>query len=419
MSANSERDLAHAPPSARAALAMYRERFGAAEATRPLIVAWAPGRVNLIGEHTDYNEGWVLPVAIDRAVAIAGRHLDAPEVQCVSAHHRAYVRFPVPVGGVEVEQPGRARGLPLWGRFVRAVLAEYTALPEGAAPGFAGAIVGDVPVGGGMSSSAALEVAVATLVTALGGPALPPMAMAQLCQRAEQRAAGVRVGVMDQATACLGRANQAILLDCRTLDYTYIPAPFHETTLLVYNTSVPRSLAATAYNDRRAQCEAAVRILATAFPARRITALRDITPDDLERLGAALPDTLLRRVRHVVSENARVLEAADALRAGDLEALGRLLYASHASLRDDYEVSCPELDAVVEIAGQVAGVFGARMMGAGFGGGALILVRSDCVSSLEETLASEYPRRTRRVGQPYVCHSADGAAWLSVPGRGA
>jgi galactokinase len=409
MTANREYDL---PPSARAALAVYRERFGATAAQGPLTVAWGPGRVNLIGEHTDYNEGWVLPVAVDRAVAIAGRRLSAPEVQCVSAHHRGYVRFPVPVDGIEMDQPGRARGLPLWGRFIRAVLAEYSLLPQtGPLAGFSGAIVGDAPVGGGMSSSAALEVAVATFVAALGGPSLSPMEVARLCQRAEWRAAGVRVGVMDQAASCLGRKEQAILLDCRSYHYSYIPAPFNDTALLVYHTGVPHSLATTEYNTRRAQCEEVVRILGAAIPSRSITALRDITGADLEHYGANLSDLLRRRARHVVSENERVLAAAEALRVGDLMALGRLLCASHASLRDDYEVSSPELDAIVEIASKADGVYGARMMGAGFGGSALILVRSDGLEALVRTLTIEYPQRTGRTGQPHMCHIADGATW--------
>jgi len=351
-------------------------------------------------------------VAIDRAVAIAGRRLSASEVQCVSAHHRGYVRFPVPVDGIEVDQPGRSRRLPLWKRFVHAVIAEYSLLPQaGTLAGFSGAIVGDVPVGGGMSSSAALEMAVATFVAALDGPQLPPIEVARLCQRAEWRAAGVRVGVMDQAASCLGQKNQAILLDCRSHHYSYIPAPFEDTTLLVYHTGVPHSLAATEYNVRRAQCEEAVRILSAALPSRSITALRDITGADLERYGAKLPDPLLRRARHVVTENERVLAAVEALRVGDLMALGRLFYASHTSLRDDYEVSSPELDAIVEIASQINGVYGARMMGAGFGGSALILVQSDCMEALVRALATEYPQRTGRTGQPHICHIADGATW--------
>jgi galactokinase len=262
-----------------------------------------------------------------------------------------------------------------------------------------------------MSSSAALEVAAATFATALGAPALPPLEMARLCQRAEWRAAGVRVGVMDQATSCLGRKGHAILLDCRSYQYEYIPAPFHDTTLLVYHTGVPHSLAATEYNRRREQCEEVARILSAALPTRSISSLRDVTGVDLQRYGDRLPDPLLRRARHVVSENERALAAVAALRVGDLDALGQLLYSSHASLRDDYEVSSRELDAIVEIARHSDGVYGARMMGAGFGGSALILVRSEHVEAVIRSLASEYPRRTRLVGQPHICHVADGASW--------
>jgi galactokinase len=174
---------------------------------------------------------------------------------------------------------------------------------------------------------------------------------------------------------------------------------------------VPHSLAATEYNSRRAQCEEAVRILAAVMPARSITTLRDVTSADLEHDGHRLPAILLRRASHVVSENERVLAAVEALRAGDLLALGRLLYASHASLRDNYEVSSPELDAIVEVASGVEGVYGARMMGAGFGGSALILVRSDSLEALARTLATEYPQRAGRTGQPHICHIADGATW--------
>jgi galactokinase len=237
------------------------------------------------------------------------------------------------------------------------------------------------------------------------------MEVARLCQRAEWRAAGVRVGIMDQATSCLGHKDQAILLDCRSYQCEYIPAAFHDTTLLVYHTGVPHSLAATEYNLRRAQCEEAVRILAEAIPSRSITALRDVTVADLERHADKLSKLLLRRAWHVVSENERVLAAADALRSADLTTLGKLLYASHTSLRDDYQVSSAELDAIVEIASQAEGVYGARMMGAGFGGSALILVRTASLEPLLHGLATDYPRRTGRVGLPHICHISDGARW--------
>ena len=422
MTDSQENAWAHMPPTpVRVALAAYQEHLHGDATTEAapgrLVAAWAPGRANLIGEHTDYNEGYVLPVAIDRVAALVGHTTAEPGARLYSVHHRQEASFALDAAALAAE-PAPER-LPLWAKYVRGVLAELEqrdALPSAAsassAPGFVAAIAGDVPVGGGLSSSAALEVATATFAQALGGAALPAMTMAQLCQRAEQRSVGVRVGIMDQATSCLGRAGNAILLDCRSLDFTYVPVELPEVALAVYDTRVSHSLASSGYNERRAQCEEAVALLAQAItteqPERRITALRDITPDDLARYSATLPDVLLRRARHVVYENARVLAAVDALKLGDGAALGELLYASHASLRDDYQVSCAELDAVVEIARSVPGVLGARMMGGGFGGSALALVRRGALPALAAALASEYPRRAGRTGELHVCQIADG-----------
>lgn len=398
--------LGDLPAPARAAVRAYLQQFARPDDHRPVTVAWAPGRVNLIGEHTDYNDGWALPAAIDRFIAVAGRPQADRPTALYSAHHNQ--RRPLPTN--EIAGDTTITGGPLWARIARAVMRELAreAGDRGrATPQFSAAIAGNVPVGGGMSSSAAYEVALATFVAALGGPRFPALATARLCQRAEWAGAGVRVGVMDQAASCLGREGYALLLDCRSLAYEYIPMRLAETSLLVFDTRTPRALAGTAYNERRAQCAEAVSLLAAAIttrePTRVIDALRDITPNDLARYGDALSDLLERRARHVVSENARVLEAATALRAGDAEWLGRLLSASHVSLRDDYEVSCAELDAAVEIAAAVPGVLGARMMGAGFGGSVLILTRDAARASLEESLSREYPRRTGRTGVAHAC----------------
>ncbi len=389
--------LAALPAPAQQAVAAYRARLagapdGGASPEAPIIVAWAPGRANLIGEHTDYNLGWVLPVALDRVVAVAGRPTATPDLRLFSVHHQQAARYPIPadLANAEVDQ-----SLPFWARYIQGVwreLAALDALPRPTqARGASAAFAGNVPVGGGLSSSAALEVAAATFAEALGAPALPPMTMAQLCQRAEQRSVGVRVGIMDQAASCLGRADQALLLDCRSLDYEYVPFHLPEITLAVYDTRVPHTLATSGYNERRSQCEQAVALLAPIVqretPGRVVESLRDVTPTDLARHGAALPDIPLRRARHIVSENARVLAAVAALRAGDAATLGALIYASHASLRDDYAVSCAELDAVVEIARTVPGVVGARMMGAGFGGNVLALVCRAALPALEARLA--------------------------------
>jgi len=414
------------PEPARLALGAYRaglaEAPGGGAPNRtggPVVVAWAPGRANLIGEHTDYNLGWVLPVALERVVAIAGRPTTTPALSLYSTHHQRYARYALPpdIASAEVD-----RALPYWARYIQGVwreLARANALPpRSSAVGMMASIAGNVPVGGGLSSSAALEVATATFAQALGAPALPPLALAQACQRAEQWSVGAQVGVMDQAVSRLGRAGHALLLDCRSLHYEYIPFALPDIALAVYDTRVPHTLATSDYNERRRQCEQAVALLAPILqhetPGRIVTALRDVTADDLARHGGALSETLLRRARHVVSENARVLAAVAALRAHDAAALGALLYASHASLRDDYAVSCRELDAVVEIAREVPGVVGARMMGAGFGGNVLALVKQTSLPDVEARLAAEYPRRTGRVGELRVCQIGGGPRYATV-----
>ena len=408
------------PTPARQALAAYRQQLASPTDTRPVTIAWASGRVNLIGEHTDYNEGYVLPVAIDRVVALAGRAIPGATTNCYSVHHRQRAYFHTDPSALAAITTGSGPlHLPLWTRYVRGVAAEIAAQPGTMhIPAFDAAIAGDVPVGGGMSSSAALEVAVATFVAALGGPAFPPLTTARLCQIAEQKSTGAMVGIMDQATSCLGLPDHAMLLDCRSLAYDYIPMRLPGIHIAVYDTGVSHSNASSGYNERRRQCEEAVAILAQAIaaesPTRAVHALRDIIADDLARHSHLLSGVLLRRARHVITENARVLLAVDALKSGDIAALGALLYASHASLRDDYEVSCPELDAVVEIVRAIPGVVGARMMGGGFGGSALILVQRDAQPELASVLAVQYPLRTGRTGAMHICQVAGGPRHLII-----
>lgn len=388
---------------ARLASETYRLRFGVSSA-EPLLAAWAPGRINLIGEHTDYNEGFVLPAAVNRLVALAGRPTDEPFATLYSAHHQQFARVSL-AAALETDA---AEPAPLWARYLQAVWRQLSLLGAApAAPGFSAAIVGDVPVGGGLSSSAALEVATAKFIQALGGMSLPPMTLAQACQRAEQEGAGVRVGVMDQAVACLGRARHAILLDCRTLAYQYVPARMPGAAWAIFDTRTPHTLAGSEYNIRRSQCEMAVALLAPTLAretaGRSVRALRDVTLADLARHGDMLDATLLRRARHVVTENARALSAVEALHTGDCAQLGALLNASHSSLRDDYAVSCAELDAAADIAQTTPGVWGARMIGAGFGGSILALVRREVLAALAARLAQEYPQRTGREGEMLVC----------------
>lgn len=365
-------------------------------------VGWAPGRMNIIGEHTDYNDGFVLPAAIHRLVALAGVPTDEPFAKLYSVHHQVWAHIPLDDAVVSTDEP-----IPLWARYVQATwrqLATFGAVPASA--GFTAAIVGDVPLGGGLSSSAALEVAAAMFAQSLGGRELPPMEVARACQRAEHVGADVAVGIMDQAASCLGKPHAAMLLDCRALTYTYVPIPT-DGEWIVFDTGAPHTLATSGYNTRRGECEMAVARLAPVLeretPERQIRALRDITLEDLARHGAVLDAVLLKRARHVVSENMRTLAAAKALQRNNLAAVGAYLNQSHASLRDEYEVSCFELDAAVEVALATPGVLGARMMGAGFGGSILALVLPASSATLCERLLSEYPQRTGRIGALVPC----------------
>ncbi|HEX6122185.1 MAG TPA: galactokinase [Ktedonobacterales bacterium] len=406
------------PAPARAALAALRARPRAPAPAPPPLVAWAPGRVNLIGEHTDYNDGWVLPFALDRAVALAAQRLPGTTARLHAAHFGEEAAIPITPAGCAALAVDPT--LPRWARFVAAALAELGArVPERPLPAFEAVIVGDVPVGGGMSSSAALIVAALMLGAALLETAIPPSEVARLAQRAEQRASGARVGLMDQMSACLGRVGFALLLDCRSGAHEYVALDLPGLAFAAFDTGVPHALAESAYNQRREECERAVALLAPAIaradPTRQIRALRDLRLADFEHYGALLPDPLPRRARHVVTENQRVRRAVKALRARDIPALGPLLVASHVSLRDDYAVSCPELDAAVELAVSVPGVVGARMMGAGFGGSALILAEQTVLPALEATLARDYPPRTGRHGTFMPCQSADGAACRPAP----
>jgi galactokinase len=410
-----------AHPATQAAREAYLAAFGEgerAEGERALTLAWAPGRVNLIGEHTDYNEGWVLPVAVNRLTALAGQPRPDGQVRLFSSHHRETVTFAL--AGLTAETSAeRGKLLPGWARYPLGVVAEMQSAGY-TLPGADIALAGDVPLGAGMSSSAALEVATATFFAALAGLHLEPLAVARLGQQAEHHAVGVRVGILDQAASCLGRAGHAILLDCRSLAYELVPFDLPEVALVVCDTGVRRELAASAYNERRRQCEEAAALLAEAMLAEAaaspgcaaaagpVTSLRDVSPEAFARHEGKLPETLRRRARHVISENERVAQAALALRDGDARRLGALLYASHASLRDDYQVSSPELDAIVEIARQTPGVFGARLTGAGFGGCALALTRRDAVETLRAALARDYPPRAGREATVYPCAVGDG-----------
>ncbi len=371
----------------------FEERFGGMPAVR----ARAPGRVNLIGEHTDYNEGFVLPIAIDRAVWVVARPRPDRRVHLLAADFMEEAAF-----SLDELRPGGVRG---WAAYPAGVA---WALEEAGfrLPGLEGTVAGDVPIGSGLSSSAALEVAFAMAWMALGGDEVPRMELARLCQRAENEFVGVRCGIMDQMAALFGRRGHALLIDCRSLETRLVPLPAGA-VVLVADSGVRRELAASAYNERRAQCEEAVRRLRERYP--EIRALRDVSPAQLEAARGVLPELIYRRARHVVTENERVLHAVAALERGDLSAFGELLNASHESLQRDYEVSIPELDVLVEAARSVPGVYGARLTGAGFGGSILAVVRREAVPAASEAIAHRYEARFGRRPARFAVTPDEGA----------
>jgi galactokinase len=391
------RDPTLEPEALRAAL-MTREPEAAAhpEAIR---VVRAPGRVNLIGEHTDYNEGLVMPAAIDLEVRLAFVPTDDREVTVTSLTTGQK-------DGFSLDAVGPARGR--WIDYVAGVAAELLAAGQ-PVRGCRAVLASSLPQAAGLGSSGALEIAAAWALSGAEGPTMRPLDLARLAQRAENDYVGVRCGLMDQFTATSGVEGEALRFDCRSLEHRTVPLPPGH-VLVVCHTGSPRHLDASAYNERRAACEAAVRALASLDP--QVHALRDVDRDLLARAVDALDPVTFRRVRHVVTEIARVEATERALLAGDLVEVGRLWAASHASLRDDYEVSSGELDALVEIAAITAGVVAARMTGAGFGGCTVNLVRADAVEGLRDAVETDYPVRTGLTPTVFTVEPTAGAGWM-------
>ena len=357
----------------------------------------APGRVNLIGEHTDYNDGFVMPAAIDASTWVKVSPLEQRKLQIYSKNFEEEIK-------VDLDDPNLARR-GHWSDYpvgVAAILQKSGHRLRGARL----QIRGDVPIGSGLSSSAAIEVATACALAANSELKIDRRELALLCQRAENEFVGAHVGIMDQFISLFGHARKALMLDCRSLEFKLLPLP-DNVRLLICNTMVKHELAASAYNERRAQCEAGVKHLAQFLP--NVTALRDVTLEQLEQFGRDLPDVVYRRCHHVITENARVLAAAHALEHQDLDEFGRLMAESHQSLRDDYEVSCKELDLMVELARQIEGVYGARMTGGGFGGSTVNLVREEHVEEFRERVAREYEQVTKLKPEIYACVASEGA----------
>jgi len=368
--------------------------FRATWSAEPTLVASAPGRVNLIGEHTDYNDGYVLPMAVNRRTAVALGPAEEAGVVFVSTYHPTPVTVNGPPWAV---QPDR-----LWVNYPLGVLAQIES--RGKSPGpLRLAVASDVPVGAGLSSSAALEAATAMALVAFLGLQIPKAEMAVLCQKAEHEYAGVRCGIMDQMAGVLG---EAIMLDCRTLDAQKVTLP-DDVRVVVLDSGIPRGLTNSAYNERRNQCEWGVALMRSRW--RKIRALRDVTPEMLEAAEPILPEVVYRRCRHVVSENVRVLEAVKALKRGDMEAMGRLLAGSHASMRDDYEISLPEMDRLVALSSAAQGCYGARLTGAGFGGAAVALVEAEHAEEFSISVISQYCAETGKPGKALLVSPDEGA----------
>ena len=365
----------------------------------PTLTVRAPGRVNLIGEHVDYLDGFVLPIAMSQALTVTAGPSDDGNVVVKTTIHDEPVCFPA-------SDPGPP-GEPAWGNYVRGVAAMLIRESVSLRPGRL-LIASDVPVGGGVSSSAALEVGTALALLGLAGESLDPVPLALLARRAEHEYAKSPCGIMDQFICVLGRADHALLLDCRSRQTEQIPFRLDDAELLVMNTQVKHEIGSSEYPVRQRQCAEGLAVLRAAHPS--IEALRDVTPAMLEGEREHLDTTAYHRCRHAVSEIARTQRAADALRAGDLTTFGQLMLESHESLRDDYGVSCDELDALVEIARSIPGVYGARMTGGGFGGCAIALVRHDAADPLRSAIDERYDTHFDRPAIVYPTRAADGAA---------
>lgn len=345
---------------------------------------FAPGRVNLIGEHTDYNDGFVLPLALDLGITV----LAAPRGDD-KLHVRSWQDNRLSEVNIDLEHPGpRRQGT--WSDYVEGI-AQSLRTAGYPIHGAEMVLGSDLPAGAGLSSSAALEMSVGFALLSLGGLSVDLLRLALAGQTAEHEWVGTRCGIMDQLVSARARAHHALLIDCRSLEVNDVPMALGSVSILVADTRVKHSLASSAYNQRRHECEASVELLRNGLP--QIQALRDVTPSDFARHGQVLPEPLFRRAKHVITENERVRQTVALLRENRIPAIGALLVESHRSLQHDYEVSCHELDALVDAALQQKGVHGARMTGGGFGGSIVCLVDTNAVEDVKLALRTDFMRK--------------------------
>ncbi|MCL4561897.1 MAG: galactokinase [Chloroflexi bacterium] len=379
-----------------------KQRLAASDPPQILVTATAPGRVNLLGEHVDYNAGPVLPAAIDRIVSLVARLLPGRLVRLEARDLRQSVEFDL--DRLPEKRDLKGKPLPDWALYPAGVA---WALQEHGLPvtGIEATYASNIPIGAGLSSSAAVEMAFAAVWQAIGGWQIDPLVLAQLALQAENEYVGLACGLMDQFACTFGLKDHVLYFDTRSLAWEAIPLPQHS-ALVIADTGIRRSLSASAYNQRRAECEQALALLRRKLPGVR--ALRDVSLHDFEAHGNDLPEIIGRRARHVVSECERVEQAVQCLKAGDAPGLGRLMLAGHASLRDLYEVSTPELDGLVDLAAGIDGCWGARLTGAGFGGCTINLVDAGQVDRFMQALAEGYHKKFGHEASIYHCRASQG-----------
>jgi galactokinase len=373
--------------------ALFLRRFG----REPLMVR-SPGRINLIGEHTDYNQGFVLPGAIDKCIVLAGAPRDDRRFRFFAAD----LSQPDD-GSFDILAPS-----PLgWPDYLLGIVSQLERIGL-SVPGVDLVFGGTIPIGAGLSSSAALETGFLFLLNELYGLNLDKMKMATLAQASESEFVGVQCGIMDQFANLFGRKNSLLQLDCRSMEHAVLPFDFDDTTILLCDSRVRHELASSEYNVRRSQCEQGVAVISNMFPG--ITSLRDVTMDRLDACSQSMDGTIARRCKYVIEENLRVGMTANALNAGRIDEVGELMIASHEGLRDLYEVSCPELDVLVDAALRIEGVYGSRMMGGGFGGCTISLVREDCVEEFAREMPDAYYDATGKDVNIHRCAIGDGTS---------
>ena len=364
----------------------------------------APGRVNLIGEHTDYNEGFVLPIAIGKKIIMLGQLRNDRLIQVFDLGYKTEVKF-----SLDSLSPSKKD---TWANYLMGVMDE---IQKAGYPlqGVNLIFISNIPKGAGLSSSAALEVVTALTIAKLNLLEIKPLEIAHICRRAENNFVGVACGIMDQYVSCLGQKNYALFIDCRFNDYELIPFKDHNYQIVICNSKVQRGLVNSEYNKRKEECKMATEFFKHRLN-REIRALRDISIDDYKKYQSQLPEVTVRRARHVISENYRVQTGVQALRMENYSAFGQLMIESHKSLKDDYEVSCAELDLLVDLALKQEGVLGARMTGAGFGGCTVNLLKREYIDIFEKTIKQGYKKNTGIIPDIYITSPAEGAKILEL-----